>query len=320
LRLGLVRPHNLWTTFLLLALFASVGTADFAGAFLQGGLGVRSAGMGGAFSAVVDDESGSYWNAARLTHTDTVGLGLHSSASMRTMSLGRMYASIAASLNSRGKLAFGLAWIHASVADLKARRELGELYGDIVNYENAFLLGFGIPINKQTSIGAGIKILRSFIDIPETGASKSTGRGLDLYLNHTLTQNTEISIGIKDLSSHIRWMVKSGSDKTKESTNSLRTQIILGASHRPVAGLVIAADCQVDDMPVVSLGAEWNINPMLTVRSGMGQIDSDNKLGSVAFGFTLRPMRVDTVQLHYAYVSDNIGAGDRTMVSLGTRF
>ena len=91
MRLGLVRPHNLWTTFLFLALFANVGTADFTGAFLEGGLGVRSAGMGGAFSAVVDDESGSYWNAARLTKT----IGLNSSASLRKMSLGRVHASIA---------------------------------------------------------------------------------------------------------------------------------------------------------------------------------------------------------------------------------
>ena len=127
-------------------------------------------------------------------------------------------------------------------------------------------------------------------------------------------------------------MVKSEADKTNKSTNSLRTHIAIGVSHSPVLGLVIAADCQIDaihrrptlfkisPMSAVSVGAEWKINPLLTLRSGMGQIDTDNKLGSLAFGFTLRPMRVNTVQLHYAYVSDNIGAGDRTMVGLGTRF
>ena len=40
------------------------------------------------------------------------------------------------------------------------------------------------------------------------------------------------------------------------------------------------------------------------------------RLGESAFGATVRPMRIEALQIHYAYVADEIGAGARSVFTL----
>ena len=151
-------------------MISSPASGDYAGAYLESGLGTRGAGMGDAFSAAVDDESAIYWNAARLTRIH----GLNASASLHRLSLDRRRNSLAAAFNRRGGLAFGLAWIHASVGDLKARTGAGDPFGDIDDSENAFFFALGIPLGKKLSAGGGRE------DPPASNRGAANGR-LDRY-------------------------------------------------------------------------------------------------------------------------------------------
>lgn len=47
-----------------------------AGGYEWGGLGPRACGMGGAFTAVADDWTATYWNPAGLTETEGIGFGI----------------------------------------------------------------------------------------------------------------------------------------------------------------------------------------------------------------------------------------------------
>ena len=298
-------------------MISSPASGDFAGAYLEGGLGTRGPGMGNAFSAAVDDESAIYWNAARLTGS----LGLTASASLHRLSLDRRRSSLAAAFNRRGGLAFGLAWIHASVGDLEARTGAGDPFGEIDDSENAFFFAVGIPIGKKVSAGAGVKILQHRIEVPETGASSATGRGLDLHLNYSLSDKTALAAGLKGLGSRLRWTVQQASDQKNRSTEVIPASLSLGAAHRPAEGALIAADFRFDSIaPSASLGGEWKVNPLLTVRAGLARIGAADAVGAPAFGLTLRPMRIDTLQFHYAWVGDELEAGARTLVGVGAAF
>ena len=289
---------------------------DYAGAFLEGGLGTRGPGMGNAFSAAVDDESAIYWNTARLTRI----AGLQASASVNALSLDRRENSLAAAFNSRGGLAFGLAWIHASVGGLEARTGAGDPYGEIEDSENAYFFALGIPLGEKLSAGAGVKILRHRIEVPQTGASTATGRGLDLHLHYSLSEKTALAAGLTGLGSRLRWTVLQASDQKNRSTEALPAGLSLGAAHRPADGVSIAADFRFDRIaPSASLGGEWRVSPLLTVRGGLARIGAAG-VGAPAFGLTLRPMRIDTVQLHYAWVGDELDAGPRTLVGVGAAF
>ena len=301
----------------IVSALCSAASGNYAGAFLEGGPGIRGPGMGNAFSAVVDDESAIYWNAARLTRN----LGLTASASHHRLSLDRRRNSLAAAFNSRGGLAFGLAWIHASVGDLKARTGAGEPYGDIDDSENAFFFALGLPLGKKFAAGASVKVLRHRIEVPQTGASTATGRGLDLHLHYALSEKTALAAGLQGLGSRLRWTVLQASEQKNRSTEDLPVSLSLGTAHRLVGRILIAADLRFDTMgPFASLGGEWNVSPLLTVRAGLARTGADGTIGSPAFGLTLRPMRIENVQLHFAYVGDELDAGGRTLVGVGTAF
>ena len=315
------RAHRLLqplaATAAILLMICLPASGDYAGAFLEGGLGTRGPGMGNAFSAAVDDESAIFWNTARLTRI----AGLKASASLHMLSLDRRRNSLAAAFNSRGGLAFGLAWIHASVANLEARTGAGDPFGDIDDSENAYFFAVGIPLGKKLSAGAGVKILRHRIEVPQTGASTATGRGLDLHLHYSLSKKTALAAGLTGLGSRLRWTVLQASDQKNRSTEALPAGLSLGAAHRPADGVLIATDFRFDPIaPSASLGGEWKVNPLLTVRAGLARIGVAGIAGAPTFGLTLQPMRIDTVQFHYAWVGDELDAGPRTLIGVGAAF
>ena len=82
------------------------------GAYLETGLGGRALGLGGAQVAAAEGPAAVLYNPAGLAASTGKGV----LASYQPMSLDRRRSGLAAAMNPRGGLAFGLAWLHAGVA------------------------------------------------------------------------------------------------------------------------------------------------------------------------------------------------------------
>jgi len=285
---------------------SAIDAADYAGAFLETTVGARGLGMGGAFTAAVDDASATYWNPAGLARNRGRGIV----ASVQPRSLDRKQSSIAGAFNGRGGLGFGFAWIHAGVDDIVGRTGSGAPFGNIENGENALIFGLGIPLNPRLSIGFAVKTIRHEIKVPGAGSSSGTGRALDLGLVYTLPRETTVGMALRNISGRVSWSVEQRAGQTSKSKDQLPTTMALGVAHSPREGVTIALDVQSSNVETtLSTGVGWKVNPMLSVGGGLNRAGSESNVGYPAFSVAVRPMQIDRFQLHYTYLTDDLDAG-----------
>lgn len=305
----------LWAVLCGSVLAAGSGwAAQYAGAFLETGMGPRAAGMGGAFSALADDPAAPFWNPAGLIRSQGQGV----LASLQPLSLDRRQQGLAYALNRRNELAFGLAWQHAGAGQLVARAADGTPLGRIEDGENAYQVAMARALGKRAALGLGLKVLRHTIDTPQTGKSTGRGSGFDLGLQVYLDPRLTLAATLRNLRGSLDWKVNRASSQTSNTTDELSADVGLGLAYRPWAALVLAAEGhRTDAESHLSLGGEWRASPLLTLRAGLGRIGAG---AAPAFGLSLRPMRRDHLQLHYAYTTDDLGAGNRVNAGLGLKF
>ena len=290
------------------------------GAWLETGLGARALGLGGAQAAAAEGPAAVLYNPAGLATSTGKGL----LASYQPMSLDRTRSGLAASINARGDLAFGLAWLHAGVGGLRGRSGSGEATGDLGSAEDAVIFGLGLRPTAALQIGAGLKILRHRIEVPVSGVSTATGRGVDLGLRWSLSSRTALGLAARNLLDKLSWKVQQPSDQTSISDEALRSTLSVGVSHVLRPGAMAAVEAEVLDPAGDrelrgNLGLEWRLSDLLTVRGGLHRAGAGEGVGRPAFGVTVRPMRVEAFEVHYAYVADEIGAGARTVLTLAGR-
>ena len=308
-------------TALLCCLASAVGAVPFGGVFLDTGLGARAAGMGGAVSATTDGPAAVLYNPAGLAARRARNL----LASYQPLSLNRSRASLAGSINVRGPLAFGAAWLHAGVDGLRARNGSGEVIeGGIDDGEDAFLFGLGINATPQLQLGLTVKIIDQRIDAPQ-GSSTANGRAVDLGLRYRLGESTVIGVAARNLLDKLSWSVTRPSAQTSTSEEALMSALAAGVTHRWRGSIEAAADAELLDVGDscqlrVHAGIEARVNDLLTLRTGVHRMGDADGFGLPAFGLTVRPMRLESVQLHYAWVADDLDAGGRALLTLSSRF
>ncbi len=277
-------------------------------------MGPRAAGMGGASMALADDPAAPYSNPAGLIRSQGQGLV----ASLQPLSLDRRQQGLAYALNMRGELAFGLAWQHAGAGELMARAADGTPLGRIEDGENAYQVAVARALGKRAALGLGLKVLRHTIDTPQTGTSTGKGSGFDLGLQIYLDPRLTLAATLRNLRGSLDWKVNRASSQTSNTTDELSVDAGLGVAYRPWQALVLAAEGHRTDSELyLSLGGEWQASPLLTLRAGVGRIGGG---AAPAFGLSLRPMRRDYLQFHYAYTADDLGAGNRVNAGLGLKF
>jgi len=293
------------------------GAADFAAAFLENGMGARGPGMGGALAAAVDDASAPYWNPAGLVRTR----GKQGLAALAPLSLDRRLSSISATLNARGELAFGFAWLHAGVDRIEGRTGSGIPIGSIGDAENAFLVAVARALGSRLAVGFTVKILDQRIDVPGWQEAKATGNGLDLGLQFRLNDRLFLAAAARNLGASLDWKVQRGGQQASSTQDELPRVLVAGLACSPFPGLLLAADLNQGDDTFVNLGAEWTVNPLLTLRGGFHRLpDDDHNAGSPTAGLTLHPMRSQALQFHYAYAVDPLDAGARSVFGLSGKF
>jgi len=305
---------------LLLFLAADISVAraaDFAAAFLETGVGARGLGMGSAFAAAVDDASATYWNPAGLVRTR----GKKLLASLQPLSLDRRQSSATFSLNARGEMAFGFTWLHASVGDIQGRTGSGIPTGALEDAENAFFVSVGRALGERLALGFTVKILSQRIDVPGWQKAEGSGHGVDLGLQFHLNDKTTLAAVVRNLGASLDWTVQRSAQQASSTEDVLPSVAGIGLAYRPRPGLLLAADLYQGNDAYANLGAEWTVNPLLTLRAGVERLPGDDEqTGAVTAGLTLQPMRHDNFRLTYAYTSDQIGAGQRSIFGLALQF
>lgn len=311
----------LWGAAGVLALLSPARAATLGAAFLDTGLGGRALGMGGALAAVADGPAAVFYNPAGLAAARGAGV----LASYQSLSLERRQASLAGFANLRGGLAFGLAWLHAGAGGLQARNGSGEVYGEIDDGEDAVVFALGSAVGPRLAVGAGVKLLGQHIDVPQAGESSASGRAVDLGLRLRVGANTVAGLVLRNLGDKLSWTVARPAAQTGATAERLASAAVVGLSHRYRQVLLGAVDVELRDLGGgralrAHAGLELALNELVTLRCGLHRIGDAEGVGLPSLGLTLRPMRVERVQLTYAHVSDDLDAGGRTIIAVTSRF
>ena len=278
----------------------------------------RSLGITGGFTAAADDAAAAMWNPASLSRIRGARL-MAVTQPQSADPVDRGLSGLAAAWNSRGGLGFGFAWLSAGVGNVLARSGSGQVLGDIDNSQNALFFALGLPLDNRLSVGFSFKLLNSDVDAPQLGRSSGTGRGLDVGVDYELSTQTRVAATLRNLQARMTWSVERASRQTSQSQDDLPVTLTLGIAHTLWTGLALAADVTSSSIGTdVDTRAEWRVSPLMSLRVGLERLD--DSLRTTSFGMTLKPMQIEALQFHFAYLNDELDAGSTTAFGLSTSF
>ena len=298
---------------LLFAASILVPAPGFAGMSLQVPVGPRGIAMGGAFCAIADDATATFWNAAGLpwighqeitaTHADLYGSGIKDNFVSFVLPLTRNQAA-------------ALDWYQSGFDDTE------------LNFDESRIdLAYGRKIASIFSAGAAVKYLSRNIDLDGESVRSGSGLGLDLGVIARPMRTLRIAGVAQDVfDTKIEYSngegiavayprtTRVGAAFTPKSWGTLALDIDdllhVGTEIRPLDALALRAGMQDDlsgpDKTTWSFGAgvRWNIfrfdyalvdNPTLGTTSHFGL--------SVGFNFNPSQIRIEKVEPHDIYSS-----------------
>ena len=294
----------------LAALFGNVSVAATDGGrtaadFLRIGIGARSAGMGGAYSAVSRGAEASYWNPAGLAGMEGGEIVLGHFSWYQDLNL--EHGSAAFSLNDRTSLGLSIAYLnYGTVAGYDVD---GNPTGDLAAYDWSGALSIGAMVTDQISVGV-------------------TGKYINQRLDDVMGSAFAADLGV-------RWQTDKfaaalvarniGSDMTFESASEkLPTELSLGLAAAPFTERLLASiefEKKIYSTPVVRQGFEVNFNHEYFLRTGynvLTQNDGDGLQAGLSFG---AGVHLSQFAFDYAYtLQDKYGSEDIHRFSLGLRF
>jgi tetratricopeptide (TPR) repeat protein len=298
---------------LLFAGSAFVPAPSFAGMSLQVPVGPRGIAMGGAFCAIADDATATFWNAAGLpwighqeitaTHADLYGSGINDNFISFVLPLTRNQAA-------------ALDWYQSGFNDTELNFDEGRID-----------LAYGRKITSAFSAGAAVKYLNRNIDLDGESVRSGSGLGLDLGVIvrpiHTLriagvaqdVFDTKIQYSNGDgIAVAYPRTTRIGAAYTPKSWGTVALDVDdllhVGTEIRPLEALALRAGMQDDlsgpDGTTWSFGAgvRWSIfrfdyalvdNPTLGTTSHFGL--------SIGFNFNPSQIRIEKVEAHDIYSS-----------------
>jgi len=304
----------------LIVLGSSIpGSAQkYAAEFLTVGIGARALGMGGAFVAIANDATASYWNPA--------GLALLRQREITVMHASRFSGIIHSNFvnfiypDQKGS-AFGISWFRTGVDDIPKSTKLDEfdrpiIEGYLKNVDQALFLSYSRQAAEKLYLGGNIKMIRQTV-----GENSSLGFGLDLGLLYRLANCISLGLNLQDLAgTYVFW--DTGHRDIKNPT--LKWGIAFTKSFSKLKGnLTLAVDQNIrfegetneNTLSVgdfagsdFQFGAEYRLLDIIALRAGL-----DRKYLTAGTGLKLKMLEID-----YAFVSYELGNTHR--ISAGVRF
>jgi hypothetical protein len=280
---------------LLLAIAPMCLASGNAAPYLRDGVGARSIGLGGAFTAIADDATSTIWNPAGLPATETLDFTL--SRVPMPLEGNKNFMAIVKGLGENSSI--GFSWMNVGVDDIREVSEDNGITGRRFNYDsNALALSFGHAL-ESFNLGASVRVLSDAVGLDAFDGVTSFG-GVDVGM--LARPGTSLSYGLA-----VRNIGGTVGDES--------VPIIVGAGvayhmlqgHRATVAVDIEHEIGIlDESPTsVRMGTEYRIARTFAVRGGT-QVSKDRQALFVGFGFD-----VGALQLDYA-----LKAGERATRSL----
>src|SRR5437867_2512336 len=286
-----------WTLALvsLAALATCLPGRSQAGTSLQVPVGPRGIAMGGAFCAIADDATATFWNTAGLpwighqeitaTHADLYGSGIQDNFVSFALPITRNQAA-------------AVDWYQSGFGDEEL--DFGESRID---------LAYGVKVASFASAGAAVKYLNRHTDLDGASVRHGSGFGLDLGVLFKPIESLRIAGVAQDVfDTEINYSDGEGSAVVLPRT------VRVGAAFTPRPWGTIALD--VDDR--LHVGAEFRPVEALALRAGV----LDDLGGSDERNYTFGTgLRWSIFRFDYALVDHPVlGATSHFGLSLGFNF
>jgi outer membrane protein OmpA-like peptidoglycan-associated protein len=287
------------------------GTSTTGVPFLKIPAGVRAAGMGDAFTAVADDVSTAYWNAAGFAQITEPEIALSHISYFE----GIDYEFIGAALPLAPGSTLGLTANLDSVPSFNSTNNPSAAQGSAMDWDLG--LELGQSFGENFSLGLGAKFINSSL-ISYSATGEAIDAGLLVY-----TTRKELTLGLSV--QNVGQISGFGPFNTQEK---LPTTYRAGLAYRlnPEDPTHLALDLDIekpiDDDPIVHAGGEvWVGLPGISVafRGGYSFNPLNSDLGGSTGASVGAGVRISQFEFEYALVPFGI-LGDSNEFSLTYRF
>jgi hypothetical protein len=306
--------------------YAATADSEYAGEAMSIGVGARALGMGGAFCAVADDASTSYWNSAGMTQIPGVEVSSVKLTTKLDNEIDTKYSYVNLVYNGKEVGAFGIGWLRQAIADIKLAGV--DLSGNPIttvgklqeNADNAIYLAYAYPIVQGFSMGATVKLLvgnyPAFVyNATHDQISDTTvnyfGYGFDIGMLFNLNAfvkdfNLSIGLNLQDIYTTLTWEAIEG--VTSGFTEKVGLNVKPGLAYKLPMGqfeTIVAGDLDTRySQMLIHGGLELWWNKMVGIRGGIktwGQIPGQNfqQQNDWSIGMSLRWYFIG---VDYAYV------------------
>ncbi len=272
-----------------------IGEAGEAAPYLKTGVGPRALGMGSAFIAVADDNSGAYWNPAGIPFIKQNQVGLVYSK----MSLDRNY-NYASVILPTWKL--GVSAIMSGVKDIAGYDINDYATGNFNESNTVLLVSYAPKLAEDISLGLNLKVLQSKIK-----DTSGTGYGLDIGTMFILTERLKAAMVLQDIYTSINW--KGDYSERAPMVAKVGTSYDVFAPGTRDYNVKLSVDAEkfaTRKRVRYNFGTEFSLPYNLSLRAGM----ADNFL-TAGFG-----LKMGFIGLDYCYKVDKLKMADTNQIAL----
>ena len=281
--------------------------------FLKLGAGSRSAALGGAYTAVADDATATYWNPAALLHIER-----HSVMGSHNAWIQDLRQEFVGFGMHKGRHAVGVSFLGLFSEELEGRTDTGERAGSFTYGDAAFSGSYAFQATEALGVGGTVRYVRESlgsVPISVDGTSQTDftldGMAFDLGATwRTPMEGLRAAAAIRNLGGQLSY------DFASASKFDLPTIVQAGLAYTRSDArngrLLVAADISTarGDDASFRIGAEYAFKGQFLLDVGY-KTGFENQNVSFGLGYTNR------ILVHYAFVPVYDDLGNSHQISLG---